>query len=175
MLALAPPHAAACDRHNSGRGRKQNHMNKLAPVFLSLLALSLAGCSGNNAAVGKWTIDGKATLSSFEAVIQDKLKAVPAEQREAAKSMMTAQIEKMQISVELKADQTVSMHAEMPGGAHEDAVGTWSLAGDQLTFKTTKKGGKTEEVKTGTFKGQTIEMTEESGGMKMTLVLKRAN
>jgi hypothetical protein len=145
-------------------------MLKLALPILALLLTT--GCSGNPA-VGNWTTDAAATLASLDLAMQESMKAMPAEARAGMKDMMAKQIGEMKITMELKADGKVAMHADMPGGKHEHGAGTWTLAGDQLTIATKMEGQEKTETKTGTLKGNTFEMQQEAGPVKMTLVFKR--
>lgn len=145
-------------------------MLKLALPILALLLTT--GCSGNPA-VGNWTIDAAATLASLDLVMQESMKAMPAEARAGMKDMMTKQIGEMKITMEMKADGKIVMHADMPGGKHEHGAGTWTLAGDQLTMTTKMDGQEKTETKTGTIKGDTLEIKQAAGPVTMTLVFKR--
>jgi hypothetical protein len=142
-------------------------MKKPLAIALAALALSLlTACGGASAAgaAGTYQLD-KAALK------QAALAEVPAAEKDSpAAKMMGEMFDKMDITLDLKADGSATMTSKGMG-ADSTETGTWKLEGDKLTM-TKKEGGK-EESQTGTYANGTLTMEMAEDGQKMKMVFKR--
>lgn len=146
---------------------------KKAHLALSLLSLSfLAACGGAAAAsaAGVYEVD----KTAFKAAV---LAAMPAEARKEPKAMemFEAMINDMVMTVELKADGSVSIHNKvsmMGQTKDETSTGTWKLDGGKLTVQSKDKDGK-EETKTVDYANGSFSFEQEENGMKLKMTFKR--
>jgi hypothetical protein len=109
-------------------------LSMLAAVAIA--SVSMTGCSGNSSPVGTWTLDAESTKVAFDKAIEEQVEAgtMNAESAKMAKGMVTM-ISSMGVSLEFKADGTVSLAMSMPNGdSRESRTGTWEAKGNALTI-----------------------------------------
>ncbi|MCR9247125.1 MAG: hypothetical protein NXI31_18995 [bacterium] len=114
---------------------------------------AFAACSGGDShAVGKYKLDTEAMLAGM-----------PAPAKEMMKSMTG--------TMDLAADHNFTSTMTTPMGASTIA-GTWKLEGDQISLTGKDEGGK-EQTVTATLKDGAIVMSEDKGGMKLTMTFRK--
>lgn len=144
---------------------------KKAILALSLASFSLlAACGGAAGAAGVYELD----KAGFRAAM---LANMPAEAQKEPKAMemVDGMVKDMHVSIELKTDNTASMHSKMTmmGQTQEsNETGTWKLDGTKLTMVTKDKAGK-EETKTADYANGSFTVEEEQNGQKMKMTFKR--
>lgn len=91
--------------------------------------------------------------------------------------MMTEMFKNMKLEVTFAADGTFSGSSKMSMMGQEKSStmkGTWTLEGTTLTMVSTEQDGETKsETKTARFEGGRILLSEDQGGRKIELALKR--
>lgn len=121
-------------------------------LFLALLTLILLpGCeSAMDRAAGSYDLDKTQVKAAMQKEI-DKLED-PAEK--AQMSMMMGMIDAFSMTLTLNADGTATGEMGM-GGDSQDATGTWTINGDQVSV-TLAAEGEEPETMSGTLSGDTL-------------------
>lgn len=159
-------------------------MLPLARTLALLLSLSFVACGGGtsaaeSAAVGPWTLNSEATLKANEAVKAAALADVPEGMRDAADKMFNDMFTKMDLSITIAEDGTLTGIAKMPNPmtgqmTEKKTTGTWSAEGDTVTMATKDSDTGNEETMVATLSGDTLTAEIADGdNPPMTLVLAR--
>jgi hypothetical protein len=135
---------------------------------------ALAGLSEEEKAGMKEMIMGQVPAEHRD-LVEAYLRS-PAEAKALLEKKARAQMDTVRATVEIKADKTYVGLFTMGTERKEESTGTWSVAGDQVTFTPKTKDGKPVEgddakTKTGTLKGDTLSAKDEADGP--TMILKR--
>ena len=152
-------------------------MRKLFSVFAVLCAASLAACGGDSGPEGKWVLDAKGSFEASRGGLKAQIPpGAPAELAQQMEAEVRKTFDAMTVNVTLKGDKTFTSKAIMRD-LTEDATGTWSVSGSQVTLQTKTKDGKPAEgdnakSMTLTWKGDTMSGKPDANSPLM-LVLKR--
>ncbi|MCA8951032.1 MAG: hypothetical protein KDE27_16120 [Planctomycetes bacterium] len=133
--------------------------NPLRTLVLALPLSILAACGGGANVAGTYALDVEAMLGQIPAMQQ-----MPAEAKAKAVGMMQGQLV-------LNADHTARFVMKAPMKSSDDS-GKWELAGDKLTL-TKDHPGEGEGPMTGTLKDGVVTITDEEGGMKVTMTFRK--
>lgn len=142
--------------------------------FLVVLPLlfAFAACGGSSVA-GKYSLDTSAMKAEMQKSMGADADKMPADEKKQMEEMMAKMLESMKCDMTLGADGTFDVAMDMPMVGKSSIVGTYKVEGDKITMTGKEQGKDKEETKTGTVSGNTITMTEDDDGKKMTLVFKK--
>ncbi len=123
-------------------------------AFVGCGGKSGGGAMGGGTPAGHYAID-KAQFKELvtTGILKDMgVKEIPAP----VAARIDELLKSARIDLDVRPDATWTIGGSI-GGKPIDESGTWTLAGDQITMKTTKKDGKdSDESKTGTYKDGVI-------------------
>ena len=149
-------------------------MKKTFATFLTALTLSFAACGGGagaaSNAAGVYEMDKAAFKQAMLASMPEEAK-----KEKMAMEMVDKMADGMNVSIELKADNTATMSfkMEMMGQKKDETEnGTWKLDGNKLSMTTKDKAGK-EETKTADYANGSFTIEHEDGGQKMKMTFKK--
>jgi hypothetical protein len=152
-------------------------MNALRTLALPALAATalLVGCTSEppvDPAVGSWTLDGAATLEASKASM---FAGMSEEEQAAASGMMTNLFSKMNATMTIAADGTISGVMDSPmGDASQKTSGTWTHENGVLTMVTTDEGSDEATTVTGSVEGDRFSVVMPAdNGPEMTMVFLR--
>ncbi len=140
----------------------------------SLFALSLvAACTGNAASSvpGTYELDKTAIRDAMAADMTPEQKKDPQ-----AMKMAEDAVNGMNVTIELKADNTANFKAKMAMAGmdmpEQNATGTWKLDGSKLSITTKEKDGK-EETKVADYANGSFSFTDDAMGKNMKMTFKK--
>lgn len=108
-------------------GEELMKINKLAVCAVAFVSFGLVGCGVE----GTYKLDKAETKKAMEADIAK----MPADQQEFAKKFGLAMADKMDATLELKKDNSMSMSMTMEGKSDsKDKTGTWKKEGDDVVL-----------------------------------------
>ena len=141
-------------------------MRHVLVLTLAIVAVSLAGC-GDDAGgdvVGTYSMDAGDFLVKMEEMMLEQmgpmLAQMPPEEVAKMKEQMLAGTKDAKVDLEVKADGTFKVTANMQGDP-DITTGTWTQDGDIITFVETTKNGKPMED------GEIIKATLKDGDLML--------
>ena len=108
-------------------GMENEPMKNSKLLACALAVVGLVGCGGVE---GTYKLDKDETKKAAEADIAK----LPADQQEMAKKFGMAMADKMDATLELKKDNTLSMKMSMDGKDSKEESGTWKKEGDDIVL-----------------------------------------
>lgn len=146
-------------------------------LTLAVVAISIAGC-GNDAdeVAGTYTLDVEDFVPKAEAAMMEQLgpmlAQMPPEQLAMMKEKMLAGMKETKVNVEITPDGIYKITSVMQGNT-DVITGTWTRAGDVLTFVEVEENGKPKDkpmTSKATFKDGKL-MYKPEADMPFDLVL----